>query len=315
VDSEGKGDYTATQLSGAELVTQARAIRMASGAQREQLIQELPDAVFFLSALPSLVVKELVAAVDYELVPLPIEKSFRINGLHHVEMGAHQIDRTLVAPITIPSLTYQTSPAIPASDCETLGVPLIVVAHPGLPSAAVDRLIATLYDGELARELPPDDLLVTGTEYPIHPAVKKFLERRKPLAVRDVMDISQKLLSLFGAFSAGVFAVYGFLRRRRAKSEREYFAEVARIEHLSEEQSQSDVGYATDSEAGKQLAQELGRLKQRLIEDFAQGRLASDASLANLLALIAETRAGLQRSANSTTAATALKTALSRKAA
>jgi hypothetical protein len=246
---------------------------------------------------------------------LPIEKSFRINGLHHVEMGAHQIDRTLVAPITIPSLTYQTSPAIPASDCETLGVPLIVVAHPGLPSAAVDRLIATLYDGELARELPPDDLLVTGTEYPIHPAVKKFLERRKPLAVRDVMDISQKLLSLFGAFSAGVFAVYGFLRRRRAKSEREYFAEVARIEHLSEEQSQSDVGYATDSEAGKQLAQELGRLKQRLIEDFAQGRLASDASLANLLALIAETRAGLQRSANSTTAATALKTALSRKAA
>lgn len=296
-DEHGRGDYTQSSIGIDELTARARAIGQAPPARAAELVAALPDAVFWLNSLPSHAVQELIAAADYELIPLPFCESFRINGMQHLGNAAHRIDRRQVTKGRIPAFTYRAINGVPAADCETLGVPLIVVARAGLSNQAVDQLVAALYEGPFAGENPPADLLARGSEFPLHSAVTTYLQRRKPVAVRDLVDVMQKLLSVFGAFSAGVLAVLSFYRRRRTKSASSYVSEIGQIERLSWRDAPTADEHSTliHRERLGQLEEQLVELKQRIIQDYAVGRFTGEAAFANLMTLITDTRQSLKR--------------------
>jgi len=300
-DAQGKGDYIPCYINNDELIERARAIRTAPSARAAELIAELPDAVFMLNPLPSRVAKGLVTAANYKLLPLPFCQSFRINNLQHLGNQPSRIDRRQVTPTVIPASSYRAINSVPEEDCETLGVPLIVVARAGLSSTAAKRLIATLYESQFANEMPPADLLSSTTAYPLHAAVTPFLVRRKPVAMRDLVDVMQKLLSVFGAFSAGVLAVLSFYRRRKTKSASVYVSEIGQIERLSWDQSTvpGDPSAAEDQQRIIHLEEQLAQLKQRIINDYAVGQFTGEAAFANLMTLISDTRMSLKRTSSS----------------
>ena len=296
-DAQGKGDYFQVSLGNDKLVSLAGAIRGAEPDVAKALSVELPDAAFLLNSLPSRVVKELVAAGDYDLIPLPFSQSFRINGQQHLGNAQHRIDRRQVTQTVIPASTYRAINSVPLTDCATLGVPLIVVTHAGLSNATANRLIASLYEGPFAHEMPPADLLTSGAEYPLHPVVTPHLQRLKPVAMRDLVDVMQKLLSVFGAFSAGVLAVLGFYRRRKAKSASVYVSEIGEIERMSwSKLSSMEEDQAVEEQTRiKELEAQLVRLKQRIMEDYKVGQFTGEAAFANLMTLISDTRLSLKQ--------------------
>jgi len=296
-DAQGKGDYFQLCLGNEELVARARAIHAAGPDRAKELVAELPDAAFLLNPMPSRVVKALVASAEYDIIPLPFCQSFRLNGQQHLGNQEHRIDRRQVTQTVIPASTYRAINAVPSMDCTTLGVPLIVVARAGLSNAEASRLIAALYEGPFANEMPPVDLLVNGAEYPLHPLVTSYLHRRRPLAMRDFVDVMQKLLSVFGAFSAGVLAVLSFYRRRKAKSASSYVSEIGQIERLSWGQTPAieEAPQIDEQERRKGLEAELVRLKQRIIDDYAVGQFTGEAAFANLMTLISDTRLSLKQ--------------------
>jgi len=293
--AQEKGDYTQLQISNDELIARCREIRMAKPEQRATLIADLPDAVFVLMPVPSITVKELVAAANFELIPLPFAESFRANGSQHVGAAHHSIDRRRVNSTTVPAFTYRVLPGLPATDCETLGVSTIFVAREGLPAEIVNRLTAELSSGPFADELPSADIATIVAEYPLHPAVMSYLEHQKPLLVKDMVELSQKMLSLFGAFSAGVFGVYGYYRRRRGKSAESYLEEIGKIERISWGQTEVEPSDLDERERFTRLENQLVQLKQRIIQDHTVGRLVGDAAFANLMSLITDTRQSLNQ--------------------
>lgn len=296
-DAQGHGDYFQLCLSPDELVERARAIKSAPAAQAGKLAAELPDAVFVLNPLPSRVVKELVSAAEYDILPLPFCQSFRINSLQHLSGEGQRIDRRHVTSSIIPASTYRAINSVPAGDCETIGVPLMVVARADLSPTAVKRLITTLYESPFAAEMPPVDLLTSSTEYPLHAAVAGFLQRRKPVAMRDLADAMQNLLSAFGAFSAGVLAVIGYYRRRKTKSALVYASEIGQIERLSWDPTNEGKSLPSSHEQQRvtHLEEQLAQLKQRIINDYAVGQFTGEAAFANLMTLISDTRMSLKR--------------------
>jgi TRAP-type uncharacterized transport system substrate-binding protein len=294
-DAQGNGDYYPVRIGNNELMARARAIKAAGPERAQELIAELPDAAFLLNPLPSHVVKDLVSAAEYDLIPLPFCESFRLNGQQHLGDDYHRIDRRQVKPAVIPAFTYRAINSVPSGDCDTLGVPLIVVANANVPHAKIKRLIGALYEGPFAREMPPADLLASGAQYTLHPVVTPYLQRLKPIAMRDVVDVMQKVLSVLGAFSAGALAVVGYYRRRKAKSASVYVSEIGQLERLL-------LGHVAEAHAidererAQELEAQLGKLKQRIIDDYALGKFTGEAAFANLMSLISDTRLSIKQS-------------------
>jgi TRAP-type uncharacterized transport system substrate-binding protein len=295
-DALGNGDYYQVSRGNVELISLARAIRAAEPNRAKELAANLPDAVFLLDPLPSNVAHELIAAADYDIIPLLFRESFRLNGQHVSGDQRRRIDRLLVTQVTIPACAYRAIDPVPSADLPTLGVPIMVVVRANLPSAEAKRLIATIYEGPFAHEMPPADLLASRAQYPLHPAVTAYLQARKPVAMRELVDRLQKALSLFGAFTAGVLAVLGFYRRRKAKSALTYVSEIGQIERLSWEESQPirDKSPVDDPEHLRELQARLASLKQRIIDDYALGRFTGEPVFSNLMTLVADTRQSLE---------------------
>ena len=114
----------------------ARAIAAIAPEQRQSLVDELPDAVFMESALPSRITQALVAAADYQLLPIPYVRAFTQDSKLHMGRDAQLVDVRFVRQTVIPAFTYRVYPPVPAVDCETLGVQLLVVARSDLPPEA-----------------------------------------------------------------------------------------------------------------------------------------------------------------------------------
>lgn len=289
------GDYRPICWKDEEYWARADAIHSAAPEDRDALIAKLPDAVFTLNPLPSRTAAAVASTGAYRLVPLDYSKSFRMNGAHHFESAGHRIDRSQIEAITIPAHVYGVQPAIPAADCPTFGVPLHVVVREGADSIAVERLLATIYDSPFTADMAPIDLLTQGAVYPLHATAKSYLEHRKPLAMKDVVEGFQGALSVFGAFSAGVFTVYGFYRRSRGRDPKTYLAEVAMIERtIVEFAAQSPSAHEIRDHLAV-LEQQLAQLKRQLIQDYALGHSMGDSAFANLMTLIADTRTNLYR--------------------
>ncbi|MBX7104470.1 MAG: hypothetical protein K1X57_10340 [Gemmataceae bacterium] len=288
---ESKGDIIPTELGKAELAERARAILRADAAHKQALIDELPDCLVLVVSLPSTVVQLLVEAADYRIEPLPGARAFLMDNLREGNAKSTIIDREFLEPAVVPANCYFTQQALPAADCETIGLRLLVVARKGAPDRAIAPLMRSLYESEFTHVTKPKSPRDVATPYALHTAAVAYLDRDKPLPIKEFMNWISQGLSVFGAFTAGALSLYGLLRWKKVRKPADYFGEIRRVEQLAKLGAQrSDAG-----QPGEDPAECLMKLREELIEDICEGRIKGDQVIANILLLLKDTRNSLPK--------------------
>jgi TRAP-type uncharacterized transport system substrate-binding protein len=287
--ADNTGDIVPTKLSKEELFEKSAAILNASGSRRAELIAELPDCVPVVESMPSVFVQRLVEAAGYEIVPMPATRAFLMDNLQPHLAGQTVLQREFLERTSIPSHCYYAQHPVPAADCETVGVRLIVVARHDLPTNAVRPFMKAIFEGEFAHRIKPISPRDLDIPYAIHPAALAYLDRDKPLLVQSFFEWASQGLSLSGAFGAGVLSLYGILRRGKARKPADYFAEIRKVE-LALQTVPMAPELDTRNNAINQLNQCLLDLRQQLIEDICEGRIKGDQVISNILMLLNESR-------------------------
>jgi TRAP-type uncharacterized transport system substrate-binding protein len=250
-------------------------------AERET--RNLPDAIFFVSSLPSRVARQLVARHGYRLVPLPFGEAFTLSGLDRAESGEPSggpkgsIDQKRTYAVTIPSYTYGVEPPMPAQALPSLGNRLLLVAHENVETEAARRLVEVVYAGEFAKMVrPPLDpkLLDNPPEFPWHPGTSLYLQNNQPLVTKDMMEIYHKAVAILAAAASGLFVLWQWQKLRRESSRldefKDYFHRVTRLEEQARQE-----GWTGAQNLGGVLAlqDQLVRLKTEALERFTEGDL------------------------------------------
>lgn len=287
------GDVIPTEWTKEQLVDKARAILGSSGEQKTALVQELPDCVLALASMPSTIVPLLVEAADYQIMPLPAARAFLMDNLQEGEPTTTTIEREFLELTAIPANSYFTTHVFPTTDCTTVGMRLLIVAHKDLPAEAVRPLMETVFEGEFSRRILPKSPRELATPFAIHEAAVAYLDRDKPLAVQETVEGISTFLSMFGAFSAGALSLYGLLRRKRVRKPSDYYAEIRKIEMIAGGTDTDETAPIQPKEFVKYLDDRLLRLRQDLIEDICEGRIKGEQVIANILALLKDARRNL----------------------
>lgn len=289
------GDVVPTEYTKADLIARAKAILRAEDAEKDALIAELPDCLLFLATMPSTLVQLLIEAADYQIVPLPATRAFLLDNLQDDDAKTTVLEREFLERTAIPTSSYFRIRGYPAADCETIGVRLLVVARKSVPDRAVRPLMKTLFEGEFPRRIPPKSPRDLATPYAVHPAAVAYLDRDKPLPINDIMESITKVLTIFGAFSAGALAIYGLLWRRKIRKPSDYFAEIRKVDLIARGVEADATAPIKPNELVKYLDDRLVRLRHELIEDICEDRIKGDQVIANILALLKDAQRNLQR--------------------
>jgi hypothetical protein len=123
------GDYLPEEVSPHQLQQQLNQLRGLTGTERDRALAELPDAIFLLSTLPSILARDLVGVAGYRLVALPFADAYCLDRIRLTETGEVRIDRALFAATEIPAYTYSVEPAVPDQPCRTIAIPLLLIAQ------------------------------------------------------------------------------------------------------------------------------------------------------------------------------------------
>lgn len=293
------GDVVPTELSKAELIARAEAILQSKSAEKHALLAELPDCLIVLATMPSTVVQLLIEAADYQIVPLPATRAFLMDNLQGDHAKTTVLDREYLERTAIPMDSYFTTRGHPAADCETIGVRLLVVARKSVPDQAIRPLMQTLFEGEFPRRIPPRSPRDLATPYAVHPAAGAFLDRHNPLPINDIMETITRILTIFGAVSAGALAVCGLLWRKKIRRPADYFAEIRKVELIAHGVQADARAPIKPVELVKYLDDRLVRLRHQLIEDICEDHIKGDQVIANILALLKDAQRNLHRLAES----------------
>jgi len=288
------GDIIPTEYGKDHLHKQCAAILQANGSEKEALIAQLPDCLVVLASMPSPIVQQLVEAGDYRIAPLPATRAFLMDNLQDSDSSATVLQREFLQPTVVPAHCYFASRGLPAQDCETVGVRLLVVARKDLPDRAVQPLMKTLLEGELAHRIDTKSPREIATPYAVHPAAIAYLDRDKPLAIKAAMEWLSSGLSIFGAFSAGALSLYSLVWRRKVRQPSDYYAEIRKVEQLALNAERDSSSPIPSHEFMKHLDDRLLKLRQEMIEDICEGRIKGEQLISNILALLKDARRNLQ---------------------
>lgn len=277
-------DYQANGDSYAELIRQAVSTDTVP-------TDELPDAVFAISSLPSPVVSTLIAQRGYRLVSLPVATPIRRTWLtdrvgtvvdEDTALGLRRIER-----FEIPRMTYLIDPPRPPMTIETIGTRLNLVANKDVPEQIVADLARRVYESEIARvtdqkiswaELPE------LAEFPLHRGAKAYLADKQPIETGRLIEVTEQLVGISGALLGTLLFVWQWLRRQRSNRRDaafvDYIDRVIRIENEAlsyEDDEQAPIGRL------QEMQEELSVLKVELIDRFRDGVLEGTEMLSSFL--------------------------------
>jgi TRAP-type uncharacterized transport system substrate-binding protein len=288
------GDYTVANLNYGEL------LQLTDSAK-------VPDVIFTVSALPSPVVRALVARHHYQLVELPFGEAFALDALSRRNRGssdlasaeASEVAKLQIHTTSIPAFTYGIEPASPPMEFRSFGPRLLLVAHEAVPARAVSRLLETVFSPHFAQLAKPplDPTTLSGSpEYPLHTGTQDYIEFNKPLLAGDVIDLMEKGTSLVGGLLGGAFFLWQWVRhhyrRKRELGFESYMVKVAAIEEQAlalEMQAELDLGELL------KLQRELGRLKNEALARFAEGKLEGEQLISGFVSHVNDARNYLNR--------------------
>ena len=287
------GDIIPTEFGKQYLIGKSREILRAKGAEKDALIAGLPDCLMVLASMPSTVVQLLIEAADYQIVPYYATQAFISDNIQDTHAKAPTIQREFLERTTIPANSYFTTETFPKTDCQTIGVRLLVVARKDLPTRAVRPLMETIFEGEFSRRILPRSPRDLPTPYAIHPGAVAYLDRDKPLAIEKVTEWINKGLSLFGAFSAGALSLYGLFWRKKAKKPTDYFSEIRNVELIAQGMASDSSAPCQPKELAQYLEKRLKTLRQDLMEDICEGRIKGDQVITLILTILNDARRNL----------------------
>jgi hypothetical protein len=267
-----------------------RSLATASAESRSAFAALLPDAVFVVDGLPAALVDKLVKIGGYQLVPLPYATAMHLDSRRNHSESGDLLDNSRLEAVTIPACAYGINPAMPAVDCETFGLRLMLVANKNVSPMAVLRLLRALDGGVTDRYHIDLGVANQFQEFAIHPGAEAFAKGRKPLILGEVVEPLGNLLSVLGAGGAGAFAIWGFLRGLRAVHPDVHLRQIDRIERLLRGDEQDSSAPSLPGDFIDYLEGRLVKIKQAAIEDYAAHRLQGDEAFMSILTLIADTR-------------------------
>jgi hypothetical protein len=291
------GDYRDEAVATQDLLTRLDAIAALPAAERAPALAALPDAALFLSPLPSLLARRMVAVAGYRMISLPFTEAYTLDRLNlHDPQGAadgEAVDRSWIVATTVPPQLYSSDPPVPLEPCRTLGSWLLVVAFAGSDPEAVARLLAVIYESPLTGLIRPPPLRDQVAQFELHRGTELYLRRHQPLLTPELMSQLGRLLGGLGAFVSGLLGVYGFLRLLQLRRFESYYQEVRRIVQVARG-LENDPDAPTDPDARRAyLLDQLDDLKSEAVRDFADGGLKGEGLLAGVVALVNDTRSSL----------------------
>lgn len=284
------GDYKPVYLRNRDLHVALTALANASPESRAAFAAILPDAVFAVDNVPGPLVDRLVTIGGYRLVPLPYATALHLDARRNHGKNEDQLENSRLEATKIPACAYGINPAVPAADCETFGLRLMLVTNKNVSSIAILRLLRALDNGVVDKYRIELNVANQYEEFPIHPGAVAFAKGRKPLILGELLEPVQNVLSVAGAGGAGVLAVWGFFRGLRAVQPDVHLREINRIERLLRGDEQDASAPALPGEFMDYLEQRLAAVKQAAIDDYAAGRLHGDEAFMSILTLVADTR-------------------------
>jgi hypothetical protein len=290
-DSE-PGDFLPLYLSDQELLVQLARLEQARGQEAEELVNDLPDAVFTVSPLPSVSAQKLVQLAHYRLVSLPFSEAFIadrgiVSDESETVTGAHLI------PCQIPPFLYDLDPPVPAQPCQTVGVRMLLVAHRDTDPHAVAQLLDLVNAPPLVSLLKPPALEQQEQEFAYHAGFIQYQQRNRPLLTPQLVAYLGTSLGGLGAFTGGMVAFYGLVRIRQARRFEQYFHEIRKIELIASGVEADPDLPEGPAERHRYLEAKLNDLKCRAVLDFATGGLKGEGLLQGIVALINDSRNSL----------------------
>ncbi len=263
--------------------------------------EELPDAVFTVSTLPSPIADFLTDKHQYTLVPLRFGEAICLEAFLDLgsEPAVGSVDKQHIYTTTIPAFTYSVEPASPSQPLETIGTRLLLVAHERMRGDQVKRLLECLYRSNLIKaERPPIDasILELPTEFPMHPGAELYRQRNKPIIAGDAVDYLEKVLAIVATVAGGAFfVVQWYLRTSRRKREASFASYMERVIAIEDESMRNELASQLDLATLIRLQRELAALKSEAVGKFAAGKLEGEGLIHGFLALVNDARNQLTR--------------------
>jgi len=253
-------------------ITTWKYAELMSGGSRDNL----PDAVFTVSSLPSPVARELILRQQYELIELPFSEAFRIGLLGDGRSAAdHHIARRRVHEGLIPAFTYRVDPPVPATTVRTLGTRLQLVAHKDVSSAALDGLVETVYETNFAALADPPlaiDLLSSGADFPLHEGVRAYIEKHSPVITGNVVELTEQVLAIVGAVFGGLLFVWqAVLYARRKRRDQQFLDCIERVVAIEEQALQYEFNDDLTIDDLVRIQKEVFAVKAELVAQFQSG--------------------------------------------
>jgi TRAP-type uncharacterized transport system substrate-binding protein len=290
-DAEAEAfDFTPAYLSETELLEQVERRQAAPPAEKSASQADLPDAVFVVDSVPSELVDRLVENGEYGIVPLPFATALHVENRRSGADGRDHLRKDRVEAVSIPAYAYGIQPAMPAGDCETIGLRLLLVANQNVPNETLLDALRSLSDAVATHTRVSLDVTNASPEFPVHPAAEAFLRARRPLELDKILGPTTDALSVVGASIAGCLALWGFIRSLRAVQPDVHLRQVNRIERLLNGSELDESCPTIPRELLAYLEARLSQVKHDAIDDYASGRLDGDEALVGILTLIADTR-------------------------
>lgn len=237
--------------------------------------EDLPDAVFTVSSLPSPVAQYLIEQHGYRLIALPFAESFQLHWFETPKKSS--VNRRRVTASRIPSYAYQVDPPRPKDLIETFGTRLELVANLSVDEDAVDHLCDVIYASDFSKvsgEILQPELLRADSTFGLHDGSREYIERLQPVSTGRVIEVTEQLVGIIGAALGGLLFLWQWMKRtREVRRDREFVGCVERVVEIENRALQ----YEQDGEMTvgdlEQMQNELGEIKTELIQRYQQGYL------------------------------------------
>ncbi|QDT35680.1 TAXI family TRAP transporter solute-binding subunit [Stratiformator vulcanicus] len=240
--------------------------------------EQLPDAMFFVSSMPSDIAEFFVRKRNYRLIAIPFGRALSMRD-------------TSLTPVEIPYAAYRAYPAEPREPIATIAPRLNLVARADVPAEAVERLLTAMYDGDFRRRAEIGELssaeIEPFRELPLHEGTIAFLRRHEPIVTNEFIDNAESARSFVFSALVAAFLLWQWYRRKQAVRFEEYFDEVSALEARAFAALR---GGTFTERMRNDLLDELTRLKERAIESYSSGRVHGQEHLTGFISHVADAR-------------------------
>ena len=233
----------------------------------------MPDAIFSLSPLPSPMGEKLARQFGYQLLELPMGEALSLR-------------KPCFEDILIPADTYGASPAVPQKQIHSIGVRGVLIAHRGVPSIAVERLLEVFYESDFAcraniKKLDPA-LLQRSGDYPAHRGTIAYIHRADPWPFQKLLTKVQGFIGSVVSVLSAILLAWHWIRRKKVEVG-PYQQECTHLDLDAQRAAcQGEFGEAELSACLTQLA----RLKAEVLEQHHQQFMSGDKDVVDVVTRI-----------------------------